>query len=220
MQFSLLENGIDSLKAAGDILLEYYKDYEFREYQIKDAIFHFMHGVEIITKYLLQEKDEKLLFQNLEEYNEAKRKMEEQKLNSIFDANPDIRTIDIMNALKRLNSQLNKKIDQDFINSIRELKSFRNQLMHYTVCLNDEEFIELVTLLRRTFERSLFLFKELIPFFEDKFNKVNREEPVTEYQQYMDELETAALMAYEDARLDAYAEMMEQLMENEIQNGK
>ncbi|TDL72084.1 hypothetical protein E2R56_16720 [Rhodococcus qingshengii] len=128
MQFNLLDNGIDSLKASGDILLDYYLDYEFERHQIKDAVFHFMHGVEIVSKYLLSQKNEELLFKKLIEYQEAKKKMEDNNLFSVFDANPEIRTIDIMTALKRLDSQTRVKIDKELYDSLDQIRLFRNQL--------------------------------------------------------------------------------------------
>lgn len=209
MQFKLLDNGIDSLKATGDILLDYYLDYEFERHQIKDAIFHFMHGVEIITKYLLQEKNEELLFSKLKEYQEAKKKMEENKLDSVFEANREIKTIDVMTAIKRLDSQTRIKIDNDLYNSLDEIRIFRNQLTHYTVNIDDDEFVTLVTLLRRTFEKTLLLFEKSIPDFKNHFSEIQREDPITEYDEYLDKLEDSAMMAHEDARLDYDADMMD-----------
>jgi uncharacterized protein YutE (UPF0331/DUF86 family) len=199
MQFNLLDNGIDSLKASGDILLDYYLDYEFERHQIKDAVFHFMHGVEIVSKYLLSQKNEELLFKKLIEYQEAKKKMEDNNLFSVFDANPEIRTIDIMTALKRLDSQTRVKIDKELYDSLDQIRLFRNQLTHYTVNLDDGEFVSLVTLIRRTFEKILILFEKNIPQFKKRFKELAREEPVTEYDEYLDRLETLALMAHEDA---------------------
>jgi uncharacterized protein YutE (UPF0331/DUF86 family) len=206
MQFNLLDNGIDSLKASGDILLDYYLDYEFERHQIKDAVFHFMHGVEIVSKYLLSQKNEELLFKKLIEYQEAKKKMEDNNLFSVFDANPEIRTIDIMTALKRLDSQTRVKIDKELYDSLDQIRLFRNQLTHYTVNLDDGEFVSLVTLIRRTFEKILILFEKNIPQFKKRFKELAREEPVTEYDEYLDRLETLALMAHEDARLDYEAD--------------
>ncbi|OIK08628.1 hypothetical protein BIV60_25815 [Bacillus sp. MUM 116] len=206
MQFDLLDNGIDSLKASGDILLDYYLDYEFERHQIKDAVFHFMHGVEIVSKYLLSQKNEELLFKKLIEYQEAKKKMEDNNLSSVFDANPEIRTIDVMTALKRLDSQTKVKIDGELYDSLDQIRLFRNQLTHYTVNLDDGEFVSLVTLIRRTFEQILTLFEKNIPQFKNRFKELAREEPVTEYDEYLDRLETLALMAYEDARLDYEAD--------------
>ncbi|MGG1680023.1 hypothetical protein ACIFOT_30535 [Neobacillus sp. NRS-1170] len=206
MQFNLLDNGIDSLKASGDILLDYYLDYEFERHQIKDAVFHFMHGVEIVSKYLLSQKNEELLFKKLIEYQEAKNKMDDNNLFSVFDANPEIRTIDIMTALKRLDSQTRVKIDKELYDSLDQIRLFRNQLTHYTVNLDDGEFVSLVTLIRRTFEKILILFEKNIPQFKKRFKELAREEPVTEYDEYLDRLETLALMAHEDARLDYEAD--------------
>jgi hypothetical protein len=219
MQFNLLDNGIDSLKASGDILLDFYLDYEFERHQIKDAVFHFMHGVEIVSKYLLSQKNEELLFKKLIEYQEARKKMEDDNLFSVFDANPEIRTIDVMTALKRLNSQTRVKIDDELYDSLDQIRLFRNQLTHYTVNLEDGEFVSLVTLIRRTFEKILILFEKNIPQFKNRFKELAREEPVTEYDEYLDRLETLSLMAHEDARLDYDADM-DDILESQAMRDK
>ncbi|MGE7185299.1 hypothetical protein ACQKKK_15205 [Peribacillus sp. NPDC006672] len=202
MRFDLLDNGIDSLKAVGDILKDYYYDNEFEGYQIKDAVFHFMHGVEINMKYLLQEKDEKLIFTNERQYYEAKSQMEKEKLKSVFEANPEIKTIDVMTALKRLTNNTKIKVSKELNDSIDAIRLFRNHLMHYTVNLNDEEFAAHVNLLRNTFEKVLNLFKENIPVFDGKFNNIDREEPETEYDRNSDALADRAMDDYENGRND------------------
>ncbi|MEH7085141.1 hypothetical protein V7139_20700 [Neobacillus drentensis] len=219
MQFNLLDNGIDSLKASGDILLDFYLDYEFERHQIKDAVFHLMHGVEIVSKYLLSQKNEELLFKKLIEYQEARKKMEDDNLFSVFDANPEIRTIDGMTALKRLDSQTRVKIDDELYDSLNQIRLFRNQLTHYTVNLDDGEFVSLVTLIRRTFEKIIILFEKNIPQFKNRFKELAREEPVTEYDEYLDRLETLSLMAHEDARLD-YDDDRDDILESQAMRDK
>jgi len=219
MQFGLLENGIDSLKVAGDILLEYYQDHEFKNHQIKDAVFSFMHGVEILAKYIIKSENEELIFENKKEYRLAKKNIKDPNTENVFDINPDLNTISISKALKLLKNE-KWKLNEKLYGDLTLIKLFRNQLMHYTVDLDEDSFYDFVHLLRMTYHETITFFNENIPEFKDTFDKIVRENGITEYEKYLEEMEVQALMAAEDARLDAYVEMMEQLMENEIQNGK
>jgi uncharacterized protein YutE (UPF0331/DUF86 family) len=218
MKFDLLDNGIDSLKAAGEILLDFYQDHEFERHQIKDAVFHLMHSVEIISKYILMEKNEQLIFSDVQEYLKAKETIGIHGFSNIFEANPDIKTINLKSALMRLKNNTKFPIEDKLITSINQIRVFRNQLMHYTVNLDDDEFLELVNILRQTYEQILKLFGENVKSFKEKFESVIREDPITEYEEYMERLGDLGLMAAEAAREDAYAEYMEQLMENDIHN--
>lgn len=215
MKFNLLDNGIDSLKATGEILLDFYHDHEFERHQIKDAVFHFMHSVEIIIKYMLVQKDEKLIFSNQREYFEAKKKLASEGFANVFEANPDIQTINVKSALKRLKNNTNYSIEDKLIVSIDEIRMFRNQLMHYTVNLDENEFQEFVNLLRRTNQEVLLFFEKNITSFKERFSVVTREDQISEYEEYMERLGDLGIMAAEAAREDAYAEYMEQLMETE-----
>lgn len=219
MQFGLLENGIDSLKVAGDILLKYYQDHKFQKHQIKDAVFSFMHGVEILAKYIIKSENEEMIFENKKEYRLAKEKIKDPNTENVFNINPDLNTISVTKALNLLKNgkwKLNEKLYGD----LTIIKSFRNQLMHYTVDLDEDCFYEFVHLLRTTYHETITFFSKNIPEFKDTFDKIVRENGLTEYEKYLEEMEIQALMSAEDARHDANAEMMEQLMENEIQNGK
>ncbi|WP_026702849.1 hypothetical protein [Salibacterium aidingense] len=212
MRFSLIENGIDSLKVAGDILLNYYQDYEFENHQIKDALFSFVHGVEVLAKYVIREENEENIFSNKAEYSSAKQRMEEENADNIMEINPSIHTINLQKALNFLKDG-KWEMSLELYDKLVEMKYFRNQLMHFTVELDEDSFLEFIRDLRITFEKSVEFFDNNISEFKEAFDRAVREVGLTEYETYLDELESRALMAEEEARLDAEAEYYESLEE-------
>jgi len=214
MQFDLLDNGIDSLKATGDILLEHYLDYEFKRHQIKDALFHFVHGVEVLSKYLLKNDSESRIFKDHKKYREALKKMRKESLSSVFEANPYLETITLSSALNKLKYDKSLTMDELLWDSLNQLRLFRNEMMHYTVELDDDEFHVFVMEFRRTYNKTFFYFEKHIPNFKDKVNSVEREEGFTEYDKYLDQMEVMGMMAYETQLLDAEVDYYEALEEN------
>lgn len=73
MEFTLLDNGLDSLKKTGDSL-ERFKDLHRQNsyHLIKDAIIYLNHGIEILLKYILTTHNESLIFKDLKLYMLAK----------------------------------------------------------------------------------------------------------------------------------------------------
>lgn len=74
MEYSLLENGIDSLKKAKTNIEEYEKYHKGSSYDfLKDAIIFLNHGIEILLKYILSKQNESLIFTDINLYMEAKK---------------------------------------------------------------------------------------------------------------------------------------------------
>lgn len=211
MQFGLLENGVDSLKVTGDILLEYYQDHEFQGYQIKDALFSFVHGVEVLAKSIIKAEDESKIFTKKSKYESAKIKMIELSKENVFEVNPELRTISVTDAIKILEDEYH--LSADLYNQNKEFIDFRNQLMHYTVDLDEDDFLLFVNNLRVCFHEMVEFFNSHISEFKDVFDSAVRELGLTEYEMYLDELEIRAGMAHEEARLEAKADFYDSLEE-------
>lgn len=76
MEYSLLENGIDSLKKAKTNIEGFEKYHKESSYHfLKDVIIFLNHGIEILLKYILSKQNESLIFTDINLYMEAKEKL-------------------------------------------------------------------------------------------------------------------------------------------------
>lgn len=211
MQFDLLGNGIDSLKAAGDILMEPDYNDEFQPYQIKDALFHFSHGVEILSKYILKSDKEIRIYCNYKAYREAFDKQRLYKFNSIFEADPTLKIIGVTTALSKLKNDQKYPLGDDLWNSLDEIRLFRNAMMHYTITLDEEEFYFFANDFRLTFAKTFYYFNEHIPAFKGKVDTILRNEGLVDYQEYIKRIDNLRLEIQRENCFDAQADMMDTL---------
>lgn len=214
MQFDLLGNGIDSLKAAGDILMEPDYYYEFRSYEIKDALFHFSHSVEILSKYLLKSDSEIRIYRDPKAYKKAFQRQRAQKLESIFDADSKLKRIGLETALKRLKYDRKFPLGEDLWNSLDEIRCFRNEMMHYSIKFDEEDFIYFVIDFRFTFVKTFFYFNDHIPKFKEKVDAILREEGLINYQEYLNQIDHFRLAIQKENWLEVQADMMDALERN------
>lgn len=201
MQFSLLHNGADSIKNTSEILADHYENEEFENFQIKDAVFSFVHGVEILSKYIISSENPAAVFNDPSEYNEAFSKVDGASFRNVFDVNPNLKTKSVMNAIGRLKASWH--LPDNLYREIIKIISFRNELMHYTVDLKDEDVTIFTDSLRRTFAEVVEYFKLQIPEFEVVFDELSREEPVTEYDRHQDALADHAIDSWKEGKWEA-----------------
>lgn len=211
MKFDLLENGIDSLKAAGDILIkpDYY--YEFKPFQLKDALFHFSHGVEILGKYLLKSNSEVRIFVNPTAYRDAIRKRKRKGLKSIYDADPGLETIGFNSTLYRLKTDRNFPLDNKLWKSLDEIRRFRNEMMHYSLELDEEEFLFFASEFRLTFAEVFAYFNKHISSFEEKMDSILRKDGLVEYQEYVNRIDDLRFAIQAENWDEVRANMMDAL---------
>ncbi|AMQ06605.1 hypothetical protein AZE41_12080 [Sporosarcina psychrophila] len=210
MEFNLLKNGVDSLKAAQFNINDFYENHDDGDYFIKDAIIFLNHANEILLKYLLKNKDEALLFKDNKKYRAAKEKMDKEKLESVYEADGDLETVNLTFALKRVSSNCAVKMGGNFDNSIIYLYKKRNELMHYELLLTLEEMVELVGKLEHCYQEAYSFYYEHIPSFVKTFNESRYMTYSEEYLQrkqdeLMDQIADAAL----ESQRDAYYEQLE-----------
>jgi hypothetical protein len=79
MRYTLLENGVDSLKGAYLCLGKLSELKEGIECNVKDAVLNLNHAVEILFKLILKQENEYLVFTDLDKYLKAKEKMIKEK---------------------------------------------------------------------------------------------------------------------------------------------
>ena len=202
VNFDLLENGIDSLRQAKMNIDENYLDHEFESFQLKDGLFNFIHGFEILAKYIIgSENEEKLITsKTLNIYREAKTSLNK-SLKTVFEVDSNIRTISIWEVIKLLKSDFSL-IDSELIKGLDYLIKKRNGLMHYTVDINEMEKEEFVEKLRNSIDSSIEYFQSNIPDFDQVYNKQERNYQYTEYDKYVDRAIDAAESSYEDGRME------------------
>src|SRR5699024_2452570 len=196
MDFNLLENGIDSIKQANFNIDKNYLSHEFESFQLKDGLFNFVHGTEILSKLIISNHSEENIFTDKDKYFKAKKNAEISG-KSIFDEEPRLRTITVRDALSILKSdfEMSKSLyEQTYI-----LVGKRDALMHYTVKLHDKK--QFADQLRMCIDLMVEYFEGQITEFESVYKRLERNYPYTEYDRYEDATIEAAEARYKDIRL-------------------
>ncbi len=214
MQFDLLGNGIDSLKAAGDILMGPDYNEEFQPYQVKDALFHFSHGVEILSKYLLKTDKEIRIYCDYKAYNIAFKKQRSCKFDSIFEADPNLEIIGLATALSKLKNDPKYPLGEKLWRSLDEIRLLRNAMMHYTITLDEEKFYFFTNEFRQTFAETFYYFDKHILAFKGKIDIVLRKEGLIDYQEYLKRIDNLRLEIQRELYFEVQADMMEALENN------
>ncbi|MCY8371954.1 hypothetical protein [Bacillus haynesii] len=158
MKLSLLDNGVDSLKATYNSL----EDIEYLlvggEHRIKDAILSLNHANEILFKLLLKQRAECLVFIEIEAYMNAKEEMNVKGKDNVFEVKPGLQTIGFSEAIRRLELLFDIEVCPYLKKSLQYLKQKRNQIMHYEIELNKGEFVALVEKLKKCYEYTIRFF--------------------------------------------------------------
>lgn len=209
MNYSLLKNGVDSLKASHSCLNDFYDNHDYGDHFIKDAIIFMNHANEILLKYLLKNKNEALLFKNNSKYQSAKEKMLRLGLKSIFEADPELETVNITYALKRVSSNCGVNINEDFKKTIMYLSKKRNEIMHYELTLSLESMVELVGQLEHCYFEAYEFYKREISSFQKVFDESRYMTYSEGYlQRKHDELMDQIADAATESQKDAYHEYL------------
>ncbi|MEB2301650.1 hypothetical protein LAV72_18765 [Lysinibacillus xylanilyticus] len=203
MKFTLLDNGADSLKSAYENL-ELLKDVaEGGEHRLKDAVIFLNHGVELLLKYILKQRSSALMFEKIELYLKAKQDLKKSSGNqkTVFDIDKNLRTVSLLEALKRIEYLCDIEIPKKLNSTILYVNKIRNNFMHYEVELDDEETETLVTNLQVCYEQAVEFLESHIEDLDDYIQDSRFELTVEEYQEQQAEI--YAEMYYEDMKLAA-----------------
>ncbi|AHN24365.1 hypothetical protein [Lysinibacillus varians] len=146
--FSLVENGTDSIKKAHECIEKIDELVKGVDHTLKDAVIFLNHGIEILLKVMLEEKNSFLMFSDIDKYQNAKVKMKKENKKDIFEANPNLQTVSLKEALRRLEYLCDIEIDVNMNHAILNLNTTRNKLMHSNLKLNEEELTKLITELK------------------------------------------------------------------------
>lgn len=197
MQYNLFNNGVDSLKRAHDCIEKIPELKYGIEHNLKDAILSLNHSFETLFKYILKGENEFLIFSKLEEYLTAKEKMLKDGKNNVFDAKPNLNTIGLIEAIRRLRLLCDYKIDDRLIKAIVYLIGLRNKLQHYELVISEGEMKDLSEKLKSCYELGIEFLSEHLSDLDEAIEEARFEETHEDYWSDM-----AADHAYEQHRED------------------
>lgn len=211
MEFTLLDNGADSLKKAKHSI-EAFESLSERStpHHLKDAIIYLNHSIEILLKYILSEKSEYLIFKDLKKFTLATKELLEYQegsdkvpitngfgyrrkyYRSVFDVPKGRRliTIGLNEAIERVKYLCGIDIPIDFEQGISLIQSYRNQITHNSISVDSTEKKELILSLKILHVNTFKFFDSNIISFNEAFNEQRfeiTEEEWTEHQKDMED---------------------------------
>ncbi|MBZ5753727.1 hypothetical protein [Metabacillus rhizolycopersici] len=206
MRYSLLNNGIDSLKATANSLNALGEN-DFVEppyHHMKDAILSINHANEILFKYLLKIENEHLIYRDLEAFIKAKRQMVAEGIKNVMDTKVRLDTVNLFEAIERLEFICEFEIPLELKKVLTKLNGYRNKIMHYEIELSEDTVGQIGFMISKAYEKTIEYFNTYVEDFEDMLEEARIELTVEDYwEQYADD----AYESYRDAKLDWEADM-------------
>lgn len=169
IEMSLLENGADSFKEASD-KIEKISSFgsvltqdivSIMPHNMKDAVLSLNQGIELLFKLILKNTKEYLVFADISKYMAAKEKMKPEKpeLKNVLDVNPNLKTISLYEAIRRIKYLCDYDLPSELEITVEYLNKIRNQFMHYEISLNYEEIQDLLEKLKIGYKLSYDFFE-------------------------------------------------------------
>ena len=225
MEFTLLENGTDSLRKAKDSIEKFEESHGDHGYHhLKDAIIFLNHGIEILLKYILSERNESLIFSDIKLYLEAKKELKHMPSKvkgfgihldkykpTVFDVpikkigNKRLETISLKVALDRVEFLCDINVPEDFRTGTFLLNNYRNDLTHHSINLTPEDESKLITVLKSLYGNTLDFFEEHVPGIMGKIDAERFELTKAEYEDMQREMQEYYQEFYQEramSRLD------------------
>jgi len=202
VRFTLLDNGADSLKSAYTNLEILNEIAEGGEHRLKDVVIFLNHGVELLLKYILKQRSPALMFEKIEPYLKAKEALKKSKdtKKTVFDMDKNLRTVSLLEALKRIEYLCDIDIPEKFYGTLLYVNKIRNNFMHYEVELDHKETETLITNLQVCYEEAVEFLELHIEDLDDYIQESRFELTVEEYQEQHAEM--MAEMHMEDLRME------------------
>lgn len=203
MEFTLLDNGTDSLKKAKLSIENFEGLLRSQSYhRLKDAIIYLNHGIEILLKYILSSKNESLIFTDVKVYMEAKKQLKhmpskakgfgtylKKNMPTVFDVpedklkNKKLETVTLKEALNRVEFLCDIEITEDFRDSIFVINKYRNDLTHHSIKLNTTDEERLINVLKNLYDNVLNFFEKHIPGVMEKVDSERFEVSKAEWEE-------------------------------------
>ncbi|MEI2467403.1 hypothetical protein [Niallia taxi] len=206
MEFTLLDNGIDSLKKTELSIQRFNQLHRPNSYHLlKDAIIYLNHGIEILLKYLLTEQHESLIFKDLRLYLEARKQLKymspkengfgtylEKNKPTVFDVvekGKRLETITLTEALHRVECLCDTEITKEFKSSIFLINKYRNDITHHSIKLSEFEEQKFIHDLKMLYINTLDFFSEHISELYVKVDVDRFEVTLEEAEQWQRDME-------------------------------
>lgn len=164
---NILDNGLDSLRKSVTLAKDLASSRGTDQYEfiLKDIIIGLHHSTEVLFKYLIQKKNEYLIYQDLKSYfdNHVSIHVLGHK------KKPKNNTIEFIDAINRVVALYDFKIEVNDYNKLKYLNDIRNSITHY-----EYEFKQDITehLAAMLFPLLFKLYGKLIPSF-NSFAELN-----------------------------------------------
>lgn len=197
MRYDLFNNGVDSLKKAYICIEKIDELEQGLEHNVKDAILALNHAFETLFKYILKNENDYLIFSNIDNYMKAKEAMQQQGKSNIFEVRPNLNTVGLSGALRRLELLCNYEISDDLKSASEYFIEMRNKLQHYELIISEDEVYILIEKLKSCYELGVEFLEEHLQGLNEALEEARFE--VT-HQDYWDDY--AADMAFEQYRED------------------
>lgn len=191
IKMNLLENGTDSLKSAYDKMQKLNELEEGLDHYLKDIVFFLNHGIEILFKLILKNKGEELIFSNIKKYNIAKEEQIRMEKDNVFQVNPNLKTVSLMEAIEKCKKN-EFEISDEYENSLIYLNKIRNQFMHYEIEISDEEMLRLLIKLQLVYGLSLEFFSKYINNLNEHIDNARFEVEIDDHGDILAELQKEA----------------------------
>lgn len=204
MKFTLLDNGADSLKGVFDCLEKFDNRYSDSYHLIKDAVIFLNHGIEILFKEILSQRSNALMFTELKSYQEARVKMKKSGAVNVFEINPKLKTVSLIEAMDRLEYLCEVEIPELLRKNIYFINKIRSQIMHFGIDLSESDVDELVRKLKYCHEESILFLEKHIENLSEKIEDSRFEYSKEDYEIDMGEWQAELMM--EEMKLGYYDE--------------
>lgn len=209
LEFTLLDNGTDSLKKAKQSIEQFEALHREHSYHhLKDAIIFLNHGIEILLKHILSKRNESLIFTDLKVYMDAKKHLKgmppkvkgfgihlDRNKPTVFDVpankigNKKLTTVTLREALERVELLCDIDIPEDFRNAVFVVNEYRNDLTHHSIKLTAADEDKLITVLKTLYDNTLDFFEQHIPGIMEKIDDKRFELTQAEWEEIQREMQ-------------------------------
>ncbi|WP_460408815.1 hypothetical protein [Pseudomonas amygdali] len=144
MKITLIENGLDSLRKGYQFLGEHEKlisngaDDSDLFSVLKDAILNIQHGVEILFKHLLLQKNEFLVYTDISKLKEAYRSKAKGEISELYEAE-GVHTVTFKESIDRLRDICGIPISESLKKKLLKVESWRNKITHSAAIITDDD---------------------------------------------------------------------------------
>lgn len=211
MNYSLIDNGADSFKAAYNCLEKLEDLEEGIDHNLKDAVIFLNHGIEILLKLVLKEHSAALMFSDIKAYQKAREEMKKGGKTDVFEVDPHLKTVTLEEAVKRVEFLCDIEIPDQLKAAILYINKIRNKLMHYGITLEQAELEILIQRLKVCYEESVEFLEVHIEDLGSRIEDARFEKTAAEY--WEEQAEYLAELRYEEDRLMALEDAYEDLGE-------